>query len=92
MSKIFKQKNILIFSILYVGFGTFSVLSIYPKDMFYGQWANIGLMITFPVTVISFGIRFAESGLLVYVYITQFIMLLLTYFITSFLNILFSKN
>ena len=48
-------------ALAYVGFGTLSVCSIYPADLFFGYWSLLGFLITFPVTVLSFGYRYADS-------------------------------
>ena len=68
-------------ALLYVGFGTLSVCSVYPDDLFYGEWSLFGLLITFPVSIISFGYRYAEADILYPVFIIQTIMFFLTFFI-----------
>lgn len=68
-------------ALLYVAFGTLTVCSVYPKDLFYGDWSLLGLIITFPVSIISFGYRYAESDLLYPVFIIQFIMFWLIFYI-----------
>lgn len=75
------RKIELIISAIYVGIGTLAVCSIYPKDLFYGDWSLIVLLITFPVTIISFGYRYAEADYLLPVFIIQFVMFILTYLI-----------
>ncbi|MGV8995292.1 MAG: hypothetical protein ACOH1O_14425 [Flavobacterium sp.] len=70
-------------SLFYVGFGTLSVCSVYPKDLFYGDWSLYGLLITFPVSVLSFGYRYAESNLLYPVFLIQLIMFFITFFLLS---------
>lgn len=70
-------------SLFYVSLGTLSVCSIYPKDLFYGDWSLYGLLLTFPVSVVSFGFRYAESNLLYPVFIIQLIMLSITFFLLS---------
>lgn len=50
-----RKKLALIISIVYVGIGTLAVCSLYPKDLFYGEWSLWGVILTFPVTIISFG-------------------------------------
>lgn len=67
----------------YVGLGTLSVCSVYPDDLFYGDWALFGLLITFPVSIISFGFRYGESQMLYPVFIIQFVMFILTFFIVG---------
>jgi hypothetical protein len=65
-------------SFLYVGFGTFTVLSLYPDDPFCGHWVMYSLLFTFPVSVISFGIRYAEPDAYMPVILIQLVMFLLT--------------
>lgn len=77
------RKLALKISFLYVLLGTLSVCSIYPKDLFYGEWSLFCLIITFPVSIISFGYRYAESNLLYPVFIIQLIMFFLTFNILS---------
>jgi hypothetical protein len=71
-------------SLFYVSFGTLSVCSVYPKDLFYGDWSLYGLLLTFPVSVFSFGFRYTESNLLYPVFIIQLIMFFITFFLLSF--------
>ncbi|BDU26576.1 MULTISPECIES: hypothetical protein [unclassified Flavobacterium] len=70
-------------SLFYVGLGTLSVCSIYPKDLFYGSWSLFGLIITFPVSIVSFGYRYANADLLYPVFLIQLIMLFPTFLILS---------
>ena len=70
-------------SFWYVGFGTLAVCSVYPADTFSGSWSTWGLMITFPVTIISFGYRYAEADVLYPVFVIQFIMFLLMFVVVS---------
>ncbi|HTJ50118.1 MAG TPA: hypothetical protein VL443_11725 [Cyclobacteriaceae bacterium] len=61
-------------ALVYVGFGTIAVCSVYPSDPFYDSWSEWWLLITFPVIVVSFGYRYAEAHILWPVFIIQFIM------------------
>jgi hypothetical protein len=82
--KIIESKKLALkISFLYVLLGTLSVCSIYPKDLFYGEWSLFCLIITFPVSIISFVYRYAESNLLYPVFIIQLIMFFLTFNILS---------
>jgi hypothetical protein len=75
----------LIIALIYVGFGTLTVCSVYPDDTFYlGGWAIFGMIITFPVSIISFGYRYANANDLQPVFIIQLIMFLLTYLLLAF--------
>lgn len=46
---------------LYDFWGTVTILSIYPTDKLYGSWAENSLLFTFPISVLSFGVRYAEK-------------------------------
>ncbi|RAK21765.1 hypothetical protein B0I03_105201 [Flavobacterium aquaticum] len=70
-------------SILYVGLGTFTVCSVYGSDTFYGEWTVFALLVTFPVSIISFGYRYAEPNSFLPVFIIQFIMFIITFLILS---------
>lgn len=70
-------------SLFYVGLGTLSVCSIYPDDLFYGNWSLFVLVVTFPVSIVSFGYRYAEPNLLYPVFLIQLIMFGLTFLILS---------
>ena len=50
----------LFFSFLYVGFGTFSLIAMSPQSPVYWNWAMLGLLITFPVSFIGFGIMYVQ--------------------------------
>ena len=45
------RKIELIISAIYVGIGTLAVCSIYPKDLFYGDWSLFVLIWTMPVII-----------------------------------------
>jgi hypothetical protein len=73
-----KKQKAAQFSFVYVALATLSVCSVYPKDLFYGQWSLFGLLVTFPVSIISFGYRYADAQNLYPVFIIQLFMFLLT--------------
>lgn len=84
-----KSKKIeLIISAIYVGIGTLAVCSIYPKDLFYGEWSLWVLIWTMPVTILSFGYRYAEADALLPVLIIQFIMFILTFLFLCLISFL----
>jgi len=80
------RKIELILSALYVGAGTFAVCNIAGRDLFYGEWSEYILWITFPVTIISFGYRYAETDYLLPVLIIQFIMFVLTFLLLCLIS------
>ncbi|SMO70859.1 hypothetical protein SAMN06265171_105114 [Chryseobacterium rhizoplanae] len=76
------RKWALIISILYVGTGTLAVCSAYGSDLLYGEWTLYALLITLPVSILSFAFRYAEPNIFP-VLLIQFIMFLITFFILS---------
>jgi hypothetical protein len=68
-------------SLLYVGLGTISILSMYPKDLLYGGWVIWCLLITLPVNFISFGLMFMDKDQIFWVFLIQLSVLFLTWFL-----------
>jgi hypothetical protein len=80
--KYFQSRKLALFiALIYVGFGTVSVCSVYPSDRFYAGWAELGLLVTFPICFISFSYRYTESELLYPVFIIQLVMFVITFLI-----------
>lgn len=80
LKQFLKSRKIeLIISAIYVGAGTLAVCNVAGKDLFYGEWVLYVLSLTFPVTIISFGYRYAEADYLLPVLIIQFVMFILTF-------------
>lgn len=65
-------------SLLYVGFATLCVFSIYPSDSSSGGWVIWGLLITLPVNFFSLAIRYAEPQQFSLVILVQLIVFLIT--------------
>jgi hypothetical protein len=84
-------KLALLISLGYVGLGTLAVCSVYPADMFYGSWSLWALVITFPVTIVSFGYRFIDSQNLYPVWLIQSAMFLIM-FVTMSLELRVKKK
>ncbi|SIQ51334.1 hypothetical protein [Chryseobacterium sp. RU33C] len=85
------RKWAFIISILYVGTGTLAVCSAYGSDALYGEWTLYALLITFPVSILSFGYRYADPSIWP-VLLIQFFMFLITFFILSLFIISKSDN
>ena len=85
------RKIELINSAIYVGIGTLAVCNVAGGDWLYGEWTIYALLITFPVTLISFGYRYAETDYLLPVLIIQFIMFVLTFLFVCFVSFLFKS-
>ena len=80
LKRFLKYRRIeLIISAVYVGAGTLAVCNVAGRDLFYGDWVLYILSLTFPVTIISFGYRYAETDFLLPVLIIQFVMFILTF-------------
>ena len=65
--------------------GLMSLLGLYPDDPLYWSWSVILLIITFPVTIVSFGYRFVQPEPLYPIFIIQFIVLLVSIYISNFI-------
>ncbi len=72
----------LIISIIYVGIGTLSLLSLYPQSPINTVIAWLGLLLTLPVTFIGFGIMYTEPDTLNSILLTQLILFFLFWFLT----------
>jgi hypothetical protein len=70
-----------LYAFLYVLLGTIALLSLYPSTPLHGDWAYWALFFTFPVTVISFAVMYADSDATALVLIVQVIMFLITWLI-----------
>ena len=60
MNKAILYKSALV-SFLYVGFGTISILGMYPQSPIYWELSYLGFLVTLPVSVLGFGIIYMES-------------------------------
>lgn len=82
--------NSLIISLIYVGIGTLSVLCSYPP--YYGDWVLVTLLITFPVSIFSFGIMIAGKYYLLVVIVQIIIFFIFWYLLYQFLKKKYSTN
>jgi hypothetical protein len=78
----YAYKRSLVFSICYVGFATIALFSMYPESLLHGDWAFISVFITFPVSILSFGVIYggAENSQLI-ILVIQIVMFLLTWYL-----------
>jgi len=76
-------KKSLVFSICYVGFSTIVLFSFYPGSSLYGNWSVMGLLVTYPVLIISFKVIYSgvKNAQLIVLGI-QLIMFLLTWYLS----------
>lgn len=74
-------KNSLVVAILYVGLGTVSAMSVYPDSPLHGDWIYVGLLVTLPVSIVAFGVMFAEPDGYFLVLIVQVVIFLLFWLI-----------
>jgi len=64
----------------------------YPGDLFYSEWSLYSLILTLPVSAISFGYRFMENDVLYPVFLIQLIMFALLFLILRKFTTNKSKN
>lgn len=74
-----KQLNVFfLLFLIYQIIAFVSVLGCYPSDIFFTQYSIYGIIITFPISVFSFMIRFAEPESEITVIIIQSVIFLVT--------------
>jgi hypothetical protein len=78
----------LLISVIYVGIGTIAVLNAYGSSPLYGAWVLPTILLTLPVTLISFFIGFFTDGSWPIV-IVQAAMFFLMWWL---MNVYFDKN
>jgi hypothetical protein len=81
----------LLFSVFYVGLGTIWVLTSFGSDRYFIDWPFF-IVITLPVTAISFAIRSGVESYLIPIIITQIGMLIITFKISCRLIFKFNKD
>ena len=74
--------NSLTLSIVYVGIGTVSVLSMYTDSFVMAWFALIGIILTFPVSFVSLGIIYMEPNNYVEILLVQSVVFGLFWFIS----------
>ena len=85
-----RQKIIsLTISLVYVGLGTFWIFTSHGTDKYYIDWPLI-IILTLPMTAISFAIRFGVENYVLPVILVQLVMTYLTYLIV--LKLAFKKR
>ena len=60
MTKNTAYKYAYLIAFIYVGVGTFSILSMYPHNLFYGEWVMWGVLLTLPVNFIGWAILYSD--------------------------------
>ena len=65
-------------SLVYVGFGTISVLCSYPP--YFNTWVLFLILLTFPVSIISLGVLFTGKYYIIVLFI-QLLMFFITWYI-----------
>jgi len=71
----------LIISVLYVGLGTVSILSIDPEFFLSGDWAWFSYLLTLPVSIVGFLIMYTEKEYLGLLIPTQLIVFAIFWFL-----------
>lgn len=82
----------LVFSFLYVGLGTISILSLNPNSVFYGMFGTTVLFITFPVNFISLAVAFTGEKTSVILVVQIIVFLLFWFALHSTLKVLARKR
>ncbi|WCM41815.1 hypothetical protein MG290_12850 [Flavobacterium sp. CBA20B-1] len=59
--KKYRNKTLLGFTIIYHLVALISLFGLYPKDIFYNEFADIGIYVTIPISFISWGLRFSST-------------------------------
>lgn len=77
MTKRTAYKYSYLIAFLYVGLGTLSILSMYPDNLFFGEWAMWGLILTLPVNFIGWGILYSDSSQQTIVILIQIVVFIL---------------
>ncbi len=70
-----------LYSLIYVGIGTISVLGLYPSSPLYWDWSYIGVLLTFPVSALSFGIAYGAGTSYTLILLIQLVMFFICWFI-----------
>lgn len=58
-----ENKSTFVFTIIYHLVALISLFGLYPKDIFYNEFADIGIYVTIPISFISWGLRFSSTEL-----------------------------
>ena len=66
--------------------GFLALFGLYPKDPFYWDGSILLLLLTFPITIISFGLRYSDPSTLL-----PFIVQILIFAITLFIGDIITK-
>ena len=66
-----------------MGFATVALFSMYPESFLHGDWALMSLLITFPVSILSFGLIYSgvENAQLI-ILVIQIVMFFLTWYLS----------
>lgn len=89
-NKIFLKS--LLIALVYVGIGTLSLVSMYPKSPIYTPIAWIGFLITFPVTISSFGIMYTEPNSLEKIVVVQLLTFIIVWAILYIILLIKSRS
>ena len=69
---------------LYVGVGSIVLMTLFPSDLLYYEYSYLLILPTLPTNIVSLMIRYSCNNCLIYVILTQFIFLLIWYWILKF--------
>ncbi len=71
-----------LYSLIYVGIATISLLGIYPSSPLFFEWSYIAVLLTFPVSVLGFALSYAMGISYALILLLQLIMFFICWFIT----------
>jgi len=86
--KKYRNKTLFVFTIVYHLVALISLFGLYPKDIFYNEFAYIGIVVTLPISFISWGLRFSSAGVDLLVFAIQVSLFILN----MYLNKRFERN
>jgi hypothetical protein len=80
-----KRKFFILFiSLIYVMISTISIFSLYPRDLMFNNYSIYGLIFTFPISIFSFGVRYANPEIFYPILGIQVLMFIVTFQVCDF--------
>ncbi len=78
-----ENKSTFVFTITYHFVALISLFGLYPNDIFYNKFADIGIYATFPISFISWGLRFSSTKVDLLVIVIQVSFFILNLYINK---------
>lgn len=86
------RKIVALVIVIYNLIGLIAILGLAPSDPFYWDGSVFLLLLTFPITIISFCFRYSVAGYLTVVLVMQLVILVITLLLGDFVTKGFLKN